>query len=390
MANQTNDNVNTFIPEFLHQFQCIGSQCENTCCQHWSIVVSPEVRTNIESYLQNKQDPMVPIHEYFEPNQNNFLFKLDKQGNCPFLTEQKLCQLHASEGEQILPNVCQEFPRKNLRYGHSLLLSASISCPEIARKVLLAPNSLSFVENIHTTKKMSEYYQSDTPELELAFKQTAFNILNNLKLNNNEEKLCALVLLFNLVAQAIANAQPIEELLSDFEHELENGNIASATAQYEFSKPNYSLLVETLAKPFFNLPNPIYSKYYRLFVEKLKDKRYILAAQQGYQLFSQQHENVYCQFLRHWIYHNHFNLKSSNDVYYQIATLVFQTNYMRTLIGFEYPLTAVEKQSTLITDIFHSTARGYAHNRNINLIVRNELQKLNLDSPVSLLILSKF
>lgn len=390
MTNQVNQKQNVITPAFLAQFKCIGGECENTCCRSWSIVVSQDVRNKIEKHLKSSLSSEIPIKEYFDAVQGNFKFKLDQEGNCPFLTADQLCQLQTTGGEQLLPSVCQEFPRKNLRYNNSLLLSASISCPEIARKVLLNPNSLALVQSASQLNNYPEFYLSERPELELNFKQIAFNVLSHKTLVTNEDKLCVLALLFNLTAQAITNDESLENLFSDFEYELENGNLALTTEQYSFSKPMYSLLIDALAKPFFNLPNAIYAYFYGKFINESIKKSFIEDVQHGYAQFCELHNDKYSQFLRHWVYHNHFNLKSANDIYYQMATLIFQINYIRTLIGLTYPGTPAQEHDKLITDIFHSTARGYAHNININLIVKLELEKLNLDSPVSLLTLSKF
>lgn len=378
---------NHVTPKFLKQFQCIGSECENTCCQDWSIIVSNKARQEIERHMSTCGQ--INVSNHFEQKNDGYVIKLDANKRCPFLDNKSLCQIQASNGGDVLPSVCKEFPRKNIKLGSDILLSASVACPEIARNVLLDMSAFDFEEK-GSHEAVSIYYESKHVACEFALKQLAFNILGSVLFKSNEERLCALILLLNLVSQAISNQENIENLLLDFEHELNNGNILASITQYQFSETNYSLLIDMLAHPFFDLPNCIYTKYYRKFLAKLGDKHPIKNARQGYAAFSHAYSDNFCQFLRHWVYHNHFNLDSATDIYYQGATLVFQINYIRTVLGFEFLDTPKVSHSQLITDVFHSTARGYAHNKDINLIVMQKLQTLNLDSPINILSLCKF
>lgn len=66
-------------------------------------------------------------------------------GHCGFL-EGGLCSLHRRFGEALLPDVCTSFPRAVTHRGPERLLTASLACPEAARRLLLAPDGAERVE----------------------------------------------------------------------------------------------------------------------------------------------------------------------------------------------------------------------------------------------------
>ncbi len=56
---------------------------------------------------------------------------------CPFLDDNFLCEIQVHHGEEALSKVCNAYPRVVNLIDGSLELSATISCPEVARLILL-------------------------------------------------------------------------------------------------------------------------------------------------------------------------------------------------------------------------------------------------------------
>jgi lysine-N-methylase len=61
---------------------------------------------------------------------------------CPFLSEDRLCQIQIEYGEPYLSQVCATFPRTVHTIDHLEEKTLSLSCPEAARVVLLDPDLL--------------------------------------------------------------------------------------------------------------------------------------------------------------------------------------------------------------------------------------------------------
>ncbi|MFC3772837.1 flagellin lysine-N-methylase [Paenibacillus sp. GCM10012303] len=142
--------VKHLYPLYMDKFQCIGSECEDTCCSGWQVsidrstykkynkVSDPVLRRLLENSL--KRNRVDPSDGYFAS------IKLNEQNRCPLLTEDRRCGVQLRLGEQYLSNVCASYPRGANVVNNVFELSGTISCPEMARLVLLNPEGIDFTE----------------------------------------------------------------------------------------------------------------------------------------------------------------------------------------------------------------------------------------------------
>ncbi|KWX80522.1 hypothetical protein AMQ84_03540 [Paenibacillus riograndensis] len=140
-------------PQYIRQFQCTGAACEDTCCSLWEITID---RSTYEKY---KQIPDASLHEEINKNlvrnkksiESYASFKMNqKTGNCSMLCD-GLCTIQAKVGETFLSQTCSTYPRI-LNEADEIEVSALLSCPEIARLVLLSEDAMSFTRTneLHT------------------------------------------------------------------------------------------------------------------------------------------------------------------------------------------------------------------------------------------------
>ena len=59
-----------------------------------------------------------------------------KDNNCPFLNENKLCDIYKEVGEDALCYTCKQYPRYIEEFGGVREIGISLSCPEAARIIL--------------------------------------------------------------------------------------------------------------------------------------------------------------------------------------------------------------------------------------------------------------
>lgn len=135
------------------RFHCVGTACEENCCQGWGISVDrptfdrymevPELAARIGG-LAAAQPPVSPaILVRLEPTLNDHArIQLLPSGLCPFLDEDKLCGIQKQHGEAYLPEVCASYPRAQRMVFGTTERALHLSCPEAARLVLLDPNLL--------------------------------------------------------------------------------------------------------------------------------------------------------------------------------------------------------------------------------------------------------
>lgn len=140
----------TLVPHYMQEFACIGSACEDSCCVGWKVNIDEDTykkyRQVRDADLTFRLQKRVTRNRSTPSEQNFAKIKMDKDGNCPMLNEEKLCSIQVKLGEDYLSNTCATYPRTTNNVNDVLERSATVSCPEIARLALLNPNGIDFDE----------------------------------------------------------------------------------------------------------------------------------------------------------------------------------------------------------------------------------------------------
>jgi lysine-N-methylase len=139
------------VPDYYPKFNCIGPDCEDTCCSGWWNV-SVDHDTYLK-YQQSTQPELAPIFKIAvskntlpsADQKNNYgMMQMKADGECHFLQEDKLCAIHKFMGAQALSDTCRLYPRYLNQFGAQREHSLGISCPEAARLILLHPQPIQF------------------------------------------------------------------------------------------------------------------------------------------------------------------------------------------------------------------------------------------------------
>lgn len=121
----------------LSQFQCLGDKCEDTCCQTWSMQVDEQTHA-----LYAKEAPELLAVTEAAVETPWIMRKNPQTGFCVKL-EGGLCGIHKDYGDKFLGDACHFYPRVTRSLGDATLMTATLSCPEIARLSLFADLSAS-------------------------------------------------------------------------------------------------------------------------------------------------------------------------------------------------------------------------------------------------------
>ncbi|MCW1432527.1 flagellin lysine-N-methylase [Citrobacter freundii] len=137
-------------PAFVKAFQCSGTQCRDHCCKTWRITLD---RSTVKKYISSKDDSIRGIAKeniiLLKKDIDNWgLIKLNEaSGNCPYLTEDSLCQVQKTLGAEALSTTCKTFPRSERIYKNDVRKTLNLSCPEVASLVLTDPNAMVLYES---------------------------------------------------------------------------------------------------------------------------------------------------------------------------------------------------------------------------------------------------
>jgi lysine-N-methylase len=176
----TEDDDYTF--RYMSRFGCIGPACEEHCCGGWQVDVDKKRvdtlklaagtagsdRERIRTAFKKRPEMPQPTGKKRRsgPKPEAFVMKMDRQGNCVLLEPDRRCHIHATLGAHMLPDVCAVYPRRLVKIGQSTQLTASVSCPELARQVLLHDDA---VDRIPLDREMLPrkmvHYKVDTRDI---------------------------------------------------------------------------------------------------------------------------------------------------------------------------------------------------------------------------------
>jgi len=129
---------------YMTQFKCLGSACDDTCCSGWTIPIDEENYHDLEKTMKPSKAENEKFLEAIElqpeaERKPSFYASLRMREDefCPFLSEDKLCYIHSRYGVSLLNHTCTVYPRKFRLVGDEMELTGMLSCPEIARRCLL-------------------------------------------------------------------------------------------------------------------------------------------------------------------------------------------------------------------------------------------------------------
>lgn len=139
---------------YMSRFSCIGPACEEHCCGGWRIDVDAQHATMLRvaagnggSDRERVRGALIKRRE--EPGKRVVkgapeakVLKKNQAGDCVLLEPDGRCHIHATLGAALLPDVCATYPRRVIQIDKRKELTASVSCPEVARQVLLYEDAL--------------------------------------------------------------------------------------------------------------------------------------------------------------------------------------------------------------------------------------------------------
>ncbi|AJK15324.1 fliB family protein [Yersinia pseudotuberculosis] len=131
-------------PDFMETFSCVGAACREHCCKGVSITLD---KNRYQRYIKSPYSDIKRIAiSHISVTQDSLAswanINPDNQGNCPFLDEQRLCQIYKHTGINALSTSCATYPRVEHIYKNQKIKSMSLSCPEVTRQVLFSADAL--------------------------------------------------------------------------------------------------------------------------------------------------------------------------------------------------------------------------------------------------------
>lgn len=161
--------------KLLSTFACLGDKCEDTCCRGWSMQLD---EATLERYKQEAPELLGAV----EPSSESpWIMRKDPASGKCIKFEGGLCGIHKQYGDRFLGDACHFYPRVTRALGDTIVMTATLSCPEIARLALQEENpcSLETASLDRVPQQMKNYLPAGLSAAEaLAIHQTFLDACN--------------------------------------------------------------------------------------------------------------------------------------------------------------------------------------------------------------------
>ena len=126
-------------PHYYRKFQCIASECEDTCCAGWEIMIDDKA---LEKYKKAKGPVGNRLKNSINWKEGSFL---QYHHRCAFLNDENLCDLYIEMGPDSLCRTCRMYPRHVEEFEGSREYSLCLSCMEAAKIILGCEEKVQFL-----------------------------------------------------------------------------------------------------------------------------------------------------------------------------------------------------------------------------------------------------
>ena len=123
-------------PQYYKTFRCIASDCPDSCCKEWEVLVD---EVSAARYREMEGPLGDDLRRYlYEDGEGDWYLRIT-DGRCPMWRNDGLCRIQAERGHEALCQTCRDFPRLKHDYGDFVELGLELSCPEAARIIFSEP-----------------------------------------------------------------------------------------------------------------------------------------------------------------------------------------------------------------------------------------------------------
>ena len=150
----------------MTRFRCLGGECEATCCAAFAVPADRETHVRLKVLGQTDALARELVEQAVEltpegPDYGRLRFA---GGRCTMLEPSGLCRIQARFGNEGLFEVCATYPRYFSQVDDAMELFGSLSCPEVARLALLAPDAFETAElAAEQPRKLRNSFRTERP-----------------------------------------------------------------------------------------------------------------------------------------------------------------------------------------------------------------------------------
>ena len=209
-------------PAYYDNFACAAGACTFTCCQEWKIAVDDETYTKWEKASLLKQKSSC-LSRYVKQKNGAHEIVLTNEKKCPFLNNDKLCDLVIELGDEILSKTCAIFPRQIHEFMDRTEYSLVSCCPAVV-DIWNSQDNITFTQNLKDVSQDTLY----------KIRTLTITILQN-KVYSVSKKL---LLIFYILLDIHKKEKITEKILKEYEDKDTLQGLSETIDQMQFSNLN--------------------------------------------------------------------------------------------------------------------------------------------------------
>lgn len=391
------NNITMLMPEYMKDFKCIGSACEDTCCRGWQIEID---ETTYHLYRNINDEELKPIFAKYLHRKNDSKnvsdygrISLNDNGKCPFLDERALCMIQKKVGENSLSKTCWTFPRIYNIIDDEAEKCAALSCPEAARAALLNAEGMRFekLQVGYSSKDGVVNFIKTTQDSVSSIKKYFWDLrifgLNILQ--NRNYSIDIRMYLLGLFTQNVIymqenrNTHEIPAFLSTFEEMVSNNEFEEVLngVTFDFSKQVYILRAIMNLKKSRGISG---NRYLTVFNETVSGlgldnnlKINNIQAVENYKNFVTNHEYIYENYLVNEFFKNILPIGMVGDVWESFTIFSIMYGVIKLhLMGVCISRNHIDCDTAV--EVIQSVTKEFGHNNDLSRVIYNILKESHM------------
>lgn len=161
-------------PECYSNFTCKCGDCRYTCCNGWCISWNAKERCNLEKKLKAPSSHFQLLNKKQQIGDKIYELVLKENGDCPFLSEQGMCEIQLKFGIENMSEICLVYPRVYHKYLNKLEFGLSPGCEKVLELLYEEKDGLQFVNQVETIPDYQNFSSIFDRKLTLKFPVLAY------------------------------------------------------------------------------------------------------------------------------------------------------------------------------------------------------------------------
>lgn len=368
-------------PFYYDDFKCIGGECIDNCCgNNWIIDIDEKT---FKKYKKLKGEWGKKINNNISRNRSNANYlqygKINLKNNkCSLLSEDGLCTIHDSLGEDYLCNTCRVYPREIRKYGEIYERNLSISCPEVARYIIKCKDNFSF--NLED-EKLSDLYKDYM--INSKYNEKLYNILWDTRslameiIQFKEIEIWKRISFFKMLTNKVQNLinekqyNNYKEVLNNFREQITSINVNNSLDKISLIPEVKIKFIQSALQVRANQGtnnekfDNLLKEYNELFDKDIDFKgniENIIKKEKEFNTYLKAQENIIENLLIYLIYKYFMNALYTKDLNAEVNNIILSYAMIKMLLLARYNKNNKELNEEDFVEVFYLFSREIEHN----------------------------